>query len=134
MANGESSWSVHNVLTECLKRLQQPDGKKRVQDKLRSIGKRSKHVNIFEPLEIKVLRLCLPLVTDMLSDVVTGCDDRSGKSWSKAKSDTPADPNALLIRFLYEAKRQSADDPEIAAQLKQLQDLIQQIIDAAQSL
>jgi hypothetical protein len=134
MANGELNCSIASVLSECLKRLQSTDGKKRIQDKLRSLSKRSKQVNVHEPLEVKALRLCLPLVTDMLTDVVVGLTDAGGKGQVKDKSNSPMDPNAILIRFLYEAKRQSAVEPQITDLLKQLQAIVQQIIDAVQQL
>ena len=121
-AFSDQSRSVSALLDECVQRLQRPESKKSIQDKLRTIAKKGKFINVDETLEVKTMRVCFPIIVQMLTEVVT------------LDSDSSSDKAAELIRFLYEAKRQSAYQPEVEALLQQLQAIVKPVLDASEHL
>lgn len=115
--------SVSTLLNECIQRLQKPESKKCIQEKLRTIARKGKFINVDEPLEVKTMRVCFPIIVGMLSDVVNSDSDSSS-----------CDKGAELIRFLYEAKRQSVYQPEVEMLLQQLQAIVRPVLEASEHL
>lgn len=111
---------IMQTLQECVKRLEMPANKKRLKDKLRSVVRRRQFVNVDEPVETKTIRLCFPLIAELLIQTcqdILFADDRS-----------PVDMEVKTIKFLYDVKVLCAQKEETAKLISQLQKIILPIL------